>query len=75
VIIQVLPQGCGKACGRRAGCVGAAAKVHGWSGLRRTCLAQEENEWWKIAEAVRERRENVEMAKDLGTRDVQRMHD
>ena len=24
--------------------------------------------------AVRERRENVEMAKDFGTRDVQRMH-
>ncbi len=48
VIFQGSHRGTGKGCGRPVGCVGAAAKVRGWRGLRRACLAQEEKEWWRV---------------------------
>jgi hypothetical protein len=47
VIFQGSHRGAAKGCGRHVGCVGAAAKVHGWSGLWRAGLAQQEKEWWR----------------------------
>jgi hypothetical protein len=46
VIFQGSHRGAEKGCGRRAGCVGVAAKVYGRSELWRAGIAQEEKEWW-----------------------------
>ena len=48
MIFQGSHRGAKKGCGRRVGCVGDVAKVHEGSGLRRTGLAQQEKEWWRV---------------------------